>query len=67
LDDFVILKMDIEGAEFHVLPKLITEGTIHLIDDRSSPDRDYPLPDWLVRRMTPGLNIFWRPKSMASP
>ena len=31
LDDFVIVKMDIEGAEFHVIPKMIDDGSIHLV------------------------------------
>eukprot|EP00997_Jenningsia_sp_PLL12_P001215 NODE_1193_length_1246_cov_57.934837_g971_i0.p1 GENE.NODE_1193_length_1246_cov_57.934837_g971_i0~~NODE_1193_length_1246_cov_57.934837_g971_i0.p1 ORF type:complete len:210 (+),score=41.84 NODE_1193_length_1246_cov_57.934837_g971_i0:596-1225(+) len=32
-DDFVVCKMDIEGAEFQIVPKLLREGTIHLIDE----------------------------------
>ena len=31
-NDFVVVKMDIEGAEFPVIPKLIHDETIHLID-----------------------------------
>lgn len=31
-DDFIVLKMDIEGAEYDVLPKMIADGSIHLID-----------------------------------
>lgn len=30
--DFVIVKMDIEGSEFYVLPKLIEDNTYRLID-----------------------------------
>lgn len=32
-DDFVVVKMDIEGAEFEVLPSLIQNETYKLIDD----------------------------------
>ena len=32
-DDFVVVKMDIEGAEFDVLPSLIENGTYKLIND----------------------------------
>lgn len=31
-DDYVIVKMDIEGAEFPILHKMLAEGTIGLID-----------------------------------
>lgn len=31
-DDKVIVKMDIEGSEYYVLPKMIDDGTINLID-----------------------------------
>eukprot|EP01001_Neometanema_parovale_P007011 NODE_3339_length_1237_cov_88.483842_g3170_i0.p1 GENE.NODE_3339_length_1237_cov_88.483842_g3170_i0~~NODE_3339_length_1237_cov_88.483842_g3170_i0.p1 ORF type:complete len:400 (+),score=47.80 NODE_3339_length_1237_cov_88.483842_g3170_i0:101-1201(+) len=33
MDDFIICKMDIEGAEFHIIPKMIEDGTIHLLDE----------------------------------
>lgn len=32
-DDFVVVKMDIEGAEFDVLPSLIEDGSYKLIND----------------------------------
>ena len=32
-DDYVILKLDIEGAEYEVLKKLIAEGSIHMIKE----------------------------------
>lgn len=32
-DDFVLIKMDIEGSEFSVLDKLIEDGNIDLIND----------------------------------
>lgn len=32
LADYVVLKMDIEGAEYAVLDKMLTDGTIDLID-----------------------------------
>lgn len=31
-NDNVVIKMDIEGSEYHVLPKMIEDGTIHLVD-----------------------------------
>lgn len=31
-DDFIVLKIDIEGAEFEVLEKMIKDGTISLVD-----------------------------------
>lgn len=32
-DDYLILKLDIEGAEYEVLNRMIEEGTIHLINE----------------------------------
>jgi FkbM family methyltransferase len=32
-DDFIILKMDIEGAEYEVLKKMVEDGSIHYIDE----------------------------------
>ncbi|XWS71910.1 hypothetical protein CRYUN_Cryun03dG0179100 [Craigia yunnanensis] len=31
--DFVVMKMDVEGAEFHLMPRLIDTGAICLIDE----------------------------------
>lgn len=31
--DFVVVKMDVEGAEFHLIPKLVKTGAICLIDE----------------------------------
>ncbi|XVF46167.1 hypothetical protein PTKIN_Ptkin03bG0005100 [Pterospermum kingtungense] len=31
--DFVVMKMDVEGAEFHLIPRLIETGAICLIDE----------------------------------
>ncbi|KAK8697996.1 hypothetical protein V6N13_114128 [Hibiscus sabdariffa] len=31
--DLVVMKMDVEGAEFHLMPRLMETGAIHLIDD----------------------------------
>ena len=31
--DYIVLKMDIEGAEYHVLPKMIKDGTIKYINE----------------------------------
>lgn len=39
-DDFVVLKMDIEGAEFLLLDKMINDGTI-------------TIPDWLMVEFHP--------------
>lgn len=39
-NDFVVLKMDIEGAEFPLLDKMITDGTI-------------TIPDWLMVEFHP--------------
>ena len=32
-NDFVVVKMDIEGSEYEVLPSLLRTGTIRLIDE----------------------------------
>jgi len=34
-DDFVVIKMDIEGSEFYVLPKIIEKKLFNLIDEIS--------------------------------
>ena len=34
-EDYVIIKMDIEGSEFYVLPQLIEKNLFHLINDMS--------------------------------
>jgi FkbM family methyltransferase len=31
-NDFIVVKMDVEGAEYELLPKMIKDGTIDLID-----------------------------------
>jgi FkbM family methyltransferase len=31
-DDYIILKLDVEGAEYELLPKMIKDGSINLID-----------------------------------
>jgi len=33
VDDFVVLKMDIEGAEYEVVPKILQTGAVELIDE----------------------------------
>lgn len=33
VDDFVVVKMDIEGAEFEVIPSLIEDGSYNLINE----------------------------------
>jgi FkbM family methyltransferase len=32
-DDFILIKMDIEGAEYHVLDKMLKDGTVKYIND----------------------------------
>ena len=32
-DDYIIMKMDIEGSEYKVLPKMIKDNTIQYIDE----------------------------------
>lgn len=51
IQDYVVLKMDIAGAEFDVLQRLIVDGSIMLVDvmdiswheDLRSDLRDWPL------------------------
>ncbi len=40
-EDYVVLKMDIEGSEYDVLEKLIEEGTFDLIDELYMEWHDY--------------------------
>ena len=30
--DFVVLKLDVEGGEHHIIPKMIRDGTLRLVD-----------------------------------
>ena len=32
LDDFVVLKMDVEGGEHKIVPKMVSDGSIKLVD-----------------------------------
>jgi FkbM family methyltransferase len=32
VDDYVVIKMDVEGTEFNLIPELARQGTLHLID-----------------------------------
>ncbi len=31
-DDYIILKMDIEGSEYEVLPRMISDGSLEYVD-----------------------------------
>ena len=33
VDDFVVLKLDVEGAEYAIIPHLIASGAVNLIDE----------------------------------
>ena len=33
LDDFLVMKMDVAGAEWQIIPKLVSQGTWELIDE----------------------------------
>jgi hypothetical protein len=37
-DDFVVLKMDVEGIEFDLLERIMTDGTHKLIDEVGRED-----------------------------
>ena len=60
--DYIIVKMDIEGAEYEVLEKMIRDGTLQMVNelyvefhqhmnDNISPERHQRLFD-IVRRTT---------------
>jgi len=44
-DDYIILKLDIEGAEYEVLNKLIDDGNIHLINELWGEWHDMKIKD----------------------
>ena len=45
-EDYIFLKMDIEGSEYKVLPKMIDDGTITYIDSLVIEWHDCVLPDF---------------------
>ena len=45
-DDYIFLKMDIEGSEYKVLPKMIEDGTINYINDLIIEWHDWQLPSY---------------------
>jgi FkbM family methyltransferase len=45
-DDLIILKMDIEGSEYKVLPKMINDGSIKYINDLIIEWHDWELPEY---------------------
>ena len=49
-DDFILVKMDIEGAEFDLVPRLIQTGAIRLIDDFKLEWHDRFKSEWVAKR-----------------
>jgi FkbM family methyltransferase len=45
-DDFIVLKMDIEGAEYEVLPKMIEDGSIEYINQAFIEWHDWVMPEY---------------------
>ena len=45
-NDIIVLKMDIEGAEYTVLPKLIEDGTASYINRAFIEWHDWVMPDY---------------------
>lgn len=45
-DDYIVLKMDIEGSEYTVLPKMIEDGTIKYVDNLIIEWHDWQLPSY---------------------
>ncbi|KAK1354437.1 Methyltransferase [Heracleum sosnowskyi] len=58
--DFVVVKMDVEGAEFHLIPKLVETGAICLIDEMFLACH---YNRW--KRCCPGMRISKYPKTYA--
>lgn len=50
LSDHVTMKMDIEGAEYDILDKMIAEGTIAYIDDLRVEFHDWIMPEEYAQR-----------------
>jgi FkbM family methyltransferase len=48
-DDFIVLKMDIEGSEYEVLPKMIKDGSINYIDHAFIEWHDWVMPEYRSR------------------
>lgn len=45
-DDFIVLKMDIEGSEYQVLPKMIKDGSIGYINHAFIEWHDWVMPEY---------------------
>ncbi len=45
-DDYIFLKMDIEGSEYKVLPKMIEDGTVKYINNLIIEWHDWQLPSY---------------------
>ena len=52
-DDRIVMKMDIEGSEYEVLPKMIEDGSINYVNQLYIEWHDYILPEY--KEMTPQL------------
>ena len=59
-DDFVLIKMDIEGSEFGVLDKLICDNNIHYISDIFVEFHEHFFDDkeFYVRKKESYINLF---------
>jgi FkbM family methyltransferase len=45
-EDYIFIKMDIEGSEYKILPKMIDEGTINYVDALAIEWHDWIMPDF---------------------
>ena len=45
-DDFIIVKMDIEGSEYKVLPKMIEDGSMKYVNEIIVEWHDWQLPEY---------------------
>lgn len=45
-DDYIFLKMDIEGSEYRVLPKMISDGTMSYINSLVIEWHDWVIPEY---------------------
>ena len=45
-DDYIVLKMDIEGSEYEILPKMIKDGSINYINAAFIEWHDWVMPDY---------------------
>ncbi|XP_066266855.1 uncharacterized protein [Branchiostoma lanceolatum] len=51
LEDYVIFKLDVEGAEYDILDKMVKEGTFKWIDKFYGEFHDsFPIPGWSTQR-----------------